>query len=130
MREYSPGIPAWRDRHPLTSEVGDHEMAIELAGRVEIDSPPAGAALPAGQNLSAIAIFDGHQWASLCPELDLASVGATADEAIDNLVEAVSEAIAFAREQGLDAGRPVPSDDLRSFLISSQAPYVGRTFFA
>jgi predicted RNase H-like HicB family nuclease len=105
-------------------------MAVELAGRVEIDSPPAGAPQPAGESYSAIAIFDGNQWASLCPELDLASVGATAEEAINNLVTAVSEAIAFAREQNLEAGQPVPADALRAFLISSQAPYVGRNFFA
>lgn len=105
-------------------------MAIELAGRVEIDSPPVGAVAPLGRSLSAIAIFDGQQWASLCPDLDLASVGATADEAIDKLVVAVSEAIAFARENNLEAGQPVPAEDVRAFLISSQAPYVGRNFFA
>ncbi len=79
---------------------------------------------------AALAIFDGQQWASLCPELDIASVGATAEEAIDNLVNAVSEAIVFAREQNLEPGHPVPAEDLREFLISSQAPYVGRNFFA
>jgi predicted RNase H-like HicB family nuclease len=104
-------------------------MAIELAGRVEIESP-VGAEPLDGRTFTAIAIFDGRQWASLCPELDLASVGATADEAIDNLAVAVSEAIAFARERNLEPGQPVRPEDLRTFLISSQAPYVGRHFSA
>ena len=105
-------------------------MAIELAGRVDIDSPAAGDWLPAGQSYSALSIFDGQQWASLCPELDIASVGATAEEAIDNLIHAVSEAVTFADERNLEPGQPVPADELREFLISSQAPYVGRNFFA
>ncbi len=117
--------------YPVTSGREVTRMAIELAGRIDIDSPPVGAAPPAGQrSYAALAIFDGQQWASLCPELDIASVGATAEEAIDNLVNAVSEAIVFAREQNLEPGHPVPAEDLREFLISSQAPYVGRNFFA
>ena len=103
-------------------------MAIELAGRLEIESPPMEALPLGGRYLTGIAIFDGDRWASLCPELDLASVGATAQEAIDNLVVAVSEAIKFAGEHNLDPGQPVPPEELREFLISSQAPYVGRTF--
>jgi hypothetical protein len=103
-------------------------MAVELAGRVDIDSPAVGTTAVAGRALTAIAIFDGQQWASLCPELDFASVGATADEAIDSLVVAVSEAVALTHEQNLEPGQPVPPDDLRAFLISSQAPYIGRIF--
>jgi hypothetical protein len=98
-------------------------MAVEMAGRVDLESP-----LAVGHGLNAIAIFDGQQWASLCPELDIASAGATADEAIDSLIHAVTEAVAFAQENHLEAGHPVPPDELRSFLISSQAPYVGRNF--
>jgi predicted RNase H-like HicB family nuclease len=98
-------------------------MAVEMAGRVELESP-----LAVGQGLNALAIFDGQQWASLCPELDIASAGATSDDAIDSLIQAVGEAVTFAHEHHLEVGHPVPPDELRSFLISSQAPYVGRNF--
>jgi predicted RNase H-like HicB family nuclease len=102
-------------------------MAVEMAGRIELEAPPAGGVEP-GQTLNALAIFDGQQWSSLCPELDIASLGATAQEALDNLIEAVTEAVAFAKENHLAAGHPVPPDAMRAFLISSQAPYAGRNF--
>jgi predicted RNase H-like HicB family nuclease len=102
-------------------------MAVEMAGRIELEAAPAGAA-DEGTRLNAFAIFDGTHWASLCPELDIASVGATSQEAIENVIEAVEEAIAFANEHGLQAGHPVPPDAMREFLISSQAPYAGRNF--
>jgi predicted RNase H-like HicB family nuclease len=98
-----------------------------MAGRIELQAPPAGAA-DEGRRLNAFAIFDGKQWASLCPELDISSVGSTAQEAIDSLIEAVAEAIAFANERGLAPGHPVPPEAMRDFLISSQAPYAGRNF--
>ena len=103
-------------------------MALDLAGRVELN-PPAN---PDGNlvGLNAFASFDGRQWASLCPELDIASVGATAEEAIDNLITAVTEAVEYARENNLEPGHPVPPDELREFLIGSQLPFVGRNFAA
>ena|SRR5690242_4529173 len=102
-------------------------MAVEMAGRIELESPPAGDP-DAGRSLNAIAIFDGAQWSALCPELDIASVGATPDEALDTLIQAVGEAIAFAAERHMEPGHPVPSDAMRDFLLSSRAPFVGRNF--
>lgn len=102
-------------------------MAVEMAGRMDLEAAPAGAA-DEGTRLNAFAIFDGTQWASLCPELDIASVGATAEEALDNLIDAVTEVVAVANERGLQPGHPVPPDAMRDFLISSKAPYAGRNF--
>ena len=103
-------------------------MAVEMAGRVELESPAV--VDQALESFNALAVFDGQQWASLCPELDIASVGATAEEAIANLVEAVREARAFAGEQHMEAGHPVPPDELRTFILSSHGPYYGRNFSA
>ncbi len=66
-----------------------------------------------------IAIFDGEQWASICRELDVASAGRSADEALTNLVDAVQEYLAAVREQGgdLSAERRVPNTDMRDFLL-------------
>jgi predicted RNase H-like HicB family nuclease len=101
-------------------------MAVELAGRIELEAPSEEP--DAQQSLNAFAIFDGHQWAALCPELDIASVGATGEEALDNLIDAVIEAAAFAHENNLAVGHASPPEEVREFLISSQAPYVGRNF--
>lgn len=89
-------------------------MAVEL--RLELDQ--ATAAPATGESLTGIAVFDGVQWASLCREYDIASVGATAQEALVNLQDAVREALTTAAQKHLAAGRPVPDDELRTFMLS------------
>jgi predicted RNase H-like HicB family nuclease len=76
-----------------------------------------------------VAVHEAGQWASLCPELDIASVGADADQAMNNLVQAVAEALAFASDEGLQPGHPTPPDHLRSFMVSGDAPFYVRKFY-
>ncbi len=51
-----------------------------------------------------------------------------AEEATDNLVQAVTEAVRSA-EEGIDPGQLVPPAELRRFPVSSQAPYFMRQFY-
>ena len=89
-------------------------MAVEL--RFELDQVTATS--PAADLLTGVAVFDGAHWASLCREYDIASVGATAHEALLNLQDAVREALATAAKKQLSAGRPVPDRELRTFMRS------------
>lgn len=104
----------------------------ELSAQIDV---PMGAPVANGEPAmtpiayTAIASFDGEQWASLCPELDIASVGATADEALDRLVEAVTEAVRFARDEDMGPGRAVPDPDLLDFMTTSRYPYQVRKFY-
>ena len=56
-----------------------------------------------------ILIHDEHGYSSLCPELDVASMGATPAEAAANLLEAASLHLEGAFEDGLPYLRPVPN---------------------
>jgi predicted RNase H-like HicB family nuclease len=107
-------------------------MLVEAA--VQVDMPlladsGSDAAAGLGSVYTGVAVHEAGQWASLCPELDIASVGADADQAMNNLVEAVAEALAFASEEGLQPGHPTPPDDLRSFMVSGDAPFSVRKFY-
>ncbi len=73
-----------------------------------------------GRQYTAMAAFDGTRWASLCPDLDIASVGDTGQEAIDNLIAAVREAVEVARAEGLEPGRETPPDEVLAFGRSHQ----------
>jgi predicted RNase H-like HicB family nuclease len=78
-----------------------------------------------------LAIFDGEQWASLCPELDIASRGDSSDDALDNLISAVQEAQEVAMAQGLVLGSRIPEADLKAFLeLRRSNTVVGRAFLA
>lgn len=50
-------------------------------------------------------------YASLCPELDVASMGATAEEAKTMLLDAAKLHIEGAIEDGVPYLRPVPADE-------------------
>ena len=110
------------------------EMAVELAGRVDMTPPLADerqlTLIDQGRALTAVAVYDGHRWASLCPEVDIASVGGSAEDALLNLIRAVQEAANFATEKGLEVGQPVPQAELRTFMVSSRAPFYIRKFYA
>ncbi|SRR6266487_932587 len=96
----------------------------EINLRVPADDPVAEV------QYSAWAVFDGERWSALCRELDIASDGDTAAEALANLKGAVREAAATAAEHGLQPGRPVSNADLREFLLSHRgpAPVTGQFF--
>ena len=64
---------------------------------------------------SLLARPDGDQWTSLCVELDIASDGATAEEALATLETAVREALEFQQDTGISAGVRVPERDLAPF---------------
>jgi hypothetical protein len=83
---------------------------------------------PGSAQYTGIAVFDGSQWSSLCPELDIASVGDDADEALHHLEDAVRATLAYAGETGRsrNAFDPVPDADLRDFLLSQEP---GRSCF-
>jgi len=78
-------------------------------------------ATPVSQRYTLLAVQQGGQWASLCPELDIASCGDTAHEALDMLERAVSEALQFQHDSGVAAGQPVPPADLETFLAEARA---------
>ena len=55
-------------------------------------------------------MYDEQGYSSLCPELDVASMGATPADAAANLLEAATLHLEGAFEDGLPYLRPVPSD--------------------
>ncbi|MGZ9222671.1 MAG: type II toxin-antitoxin system HicB family antitoxin [Anaerolineales bacterium] len=60
---------------------------------------------------------EGEDYSALCPELDVASQGATPLEAKDRLLEAAALHLEGSFEDGLPYLRPVPaSDDPRNSL--------------
>lgn len=79
----------------------------------------------AEQVYTGIAIFDGSQWASLCRELDVASVGSTAQDALVNLEAAVRDLLAYSHETGRPVGPGVSDHDLRAFMLSHRGPIPG-----
>jgi len=85
-----------------------------------------------GTLFSSVAVFDGSQWAALCRELDIASVGESADEALASLVQAVTEALEYAAERGRLPGSPVPDEALLEFMQShrGQGPAITTAFLA
>jgi predicted RNase H-like HicB family nuclease len=100
-------------------------MAIDMAARYvardveQATEAPAGAAGVQYGPFTGIAIFDGEQWAALCRELDVASIGASAQQALENLQDAVHEYIEALTQDGGDASqqRRVPDSDMRDFLL-------------
>jgi predicted RNase H-like HicB family nuclease len=107
-------------------------MAVDLATdtRTEIILPRATGRV-GGAQYTASAVFDGERWSALCRELDIASDGDTAAEALANVKNAVREALAVAAEGSVSPGQPVSDDDLRQFLTShhGQQPVAGEVFF-
>jgi predicted RNase H-like HicB family nuclease len=99
--------------------------------RTEIDLPALGRKMPKSGPFTIVAIFDGKHWAALCRELDIASDGESAVEAVLNAKNAAREALAVARERGLSPGSPVSTDALLSFLRSHRgpAPMAAQVFF-
>jgi len=86
---------------------------------------------PPARQLRLLAVFDGRQWASICRDLDIASAGRTADEALDTLEAAVRDALAYERESGVSAGAPVSDEDIAGFLDTAHAqqPPAARLIF-
>jgi len=65
-------------------------LAVADRADVRVDVPAKGGPTqPGGRIVTLIAVFDGKQWASLAPELDIASVGDDSDEALSNLGVAI-----------------------------------------
>jgi predicted RNase H-like HicB family nuclease len=80
------------------------------------EAEPSAAPAPGVRVFTLMAIHQDGRWVSLCRELDVSSFGATADQALDNLEEAVREVLALQREGGPGAGTPVPDAALESFF--------------
>jgi predicted RNase H-like HicB family nuclease len=97
-------------------------MALDLATvtKTEINLPPQDDLAAGAAQYTAVAVFDGARWSALCRELDIASDGESAMEALANMKNAVREALAVAADHGVRAGQPVADDDLREFLTSHQ----------
>jgi hypothetical protein len=89
--------------------------------RVELTSSPA----HPKTTYSAVAVYEGAgQWTALCLELDIATMGETANEALSALKSAVRDAIELAEEQGLEPGTPV-TDEALAELLHSHRPSGG-----
>jgi predicted RNase H-like HicB family nuclease len=67
-----------------------------------------------------VAVRQGSQWASLCPELGVASCGATAQAALRALQDAIIDLLDFERDGGPSAGEPVPAEELQALLDSHE----------
>ncbi len=65
--------------------------------------------------LMAIAAFDGQDWTALAPDLDVASVGDTAEVAFLNLSQAIKELVQYAGPERLE-GHPAPPEAVREFM--------------
>jgi hypothetical protein len=98
-------------------------MAVDMvtAVRSEMSARAQNGSMPASKPYTAIAVFDGARWTALVRELDIASEGDQADEAIWSLKAAVREALAVAAERKLSAGQPVPDDQLFEFIASHKS---------
>lgn len=97
-------------------------MAVDLvtAVRSEISARAQNGSTPVAA-YTAIAVFDGAHWTALCRELDIASEGDKAEEAIWSLKAAVREAESVAAESKISAGWPVPDDQLLEFMASHKS---------
>lgn len=96
----------------------------ETAGQAQLLSEDHGL-------FTGVAVFDGAVWSSLCWELDIASVGSSAHEALDNLEQAVREAVRYAHENDRPLGGRVPDEAMRDFMLShsgSPSGTAARTF--
>lgn len=95
-------------------------MAVDMvsAVRSEMSARAQNGSTPLGETYTAIAVFDGTRWTALARELDIASEGDQADEAIWSLKAAVREALAVASERKISAGQTVPNDQLLKFMAS------------
>jgi predicted RNase H-like HicB family nuclease len=74
------------------------------------------------QRFTAIVVNEGGQWASLCPELDIASVGSSPEDALAALVDAVRLAFDVSRRDGLEPGEATPPDAIRDFMVRTELP--------
>ena len=94
---------------------------------------PGQSGVPTGHNLyTAVAVFTGTEWEALCRELDIASLGDNADQALANVEQAVREALAYAAEEDRPAGVAVRDNDLLEFIQGhrSEVPVVTAAFMA
>ncbi len=66
---------------------------------------------------------EGSQYASLCVELDVASCGKTKKEAMEGLKRAIDTYIEYMNAEGRESDiyRPVPMNELKSFLFSEHS---------
>jgi len=98
-------------------------MAVDMvaAVRSEMSAHAQNGSTTIQEPYTAIAVFDGEHWTALCRELDIASEGDKADEAIWSLKGAVREALEVAAEHNLSAGQPVPEAELVAFLESHKS---------
>ncbi|HLF72738.1 MAG TPA: type II toxin-antitoxin system HicB family antitoxin [Anaerolineales bacterium] len=64
---------------------------------------------------------EGKEYSALCPELDVASQGATREEAQERLLEAATLHLEGSFEDGLPYLRPIPAtDDPRNSLPAGE----------
>ncbi len=108
-------------------------MAVEAATDFEYEVPeaiPRGSSAGTRGPFTGIAVCETGGWASLCPELDIASQGESADDALSMLQEGVGEILGLSERDNLPLGPPTPERDLLEFLRGhdSPEPIVGRVF--
>lgn len=64
--------------------------------------------------------WDFTDWLALCPEYDIASAGASLEEAIGRLCAMIENAVDLAREHRLAVGRPVSPEQVANFLAGRE----------
>lgn len=105
-------------------------VEMPVANRLDLGEIKPDAPMRGKRTLTATAVFDGQHWAALCPELDIAADGDTAQEAFAKLRSAVAEAIEVAAERGISPGEPATERDVLEFLNTHRSldPVMGQQF--
>ncbi len=80
------------------------------------------------RTFTAIVVSEGGQWASLCPELDIASVGSSPEDALDALIDAVRLAFEVSYSERMEPGEPTPPAAIRDFMVRTELPSQLTTF--
>ena len=93
----------------------DHPAAFPVD---DLTAHPAADRHP--HTLTLVAVRQGSQWASLCPELGVASCGDTSEAALRALQSAIVDLLDFERDGGPSAGEPVPAEELQALLDSHE----------
>ncbi|HEY8864982.1 MAG TPA: hypothetical protein VIO37_12565 [Candidatus Dormibacteraeota bacterium] len=95
--------------------------AITAKWDVQSGAESSGQSVPA-RLLMAVAAFDGQDWTALAPDLDVASVGETAEVAFLNLSQAIKELVQYAGAERLE-GHAAPPEAVREFILGHRGPF-------
>ncbi|HVB77233.1 MAG TPA: hypothetical protein VNI34_05455 [Candidatus Nitrosotalea sp.] len=91
------------------------ETRVEASADLAVDGPTA-----ASEPLTAITVYDGEWWISVCRDLGISTQATSAQDAFLRLRSAVREATEVAAENGIEPGEPMTDAEVEAFLRSHQ----------